>query len=716
MTPLNQILSKLNDPLLKKRIENEFEYTKRRLEYGIVFDRHIPETLLIDNLPIIKGETVSIKKKSADQIYDVISTNDDKCTISKNDKKTVKFKSELSVSRQYGDPVYPYLEHIETIGNGVNNHVLIESDNLHALEMMSWKMQKSIDCIYIDPPFNTGAKDWSYNNNYVDDSDVYRHSKWLAMMERRLKLAKILLKDDGVLLTAIDDREQSPLQLLLQNIFRDWIHMPVTVETNPAGSTGPQGSGIGRAHEFVIFTIPQGRSVSIPKKRPEYWETVERRGSKREDRPNMFYPIWVNDKLQVVDAGPISHDGKRDIPPPKSGLIGIYPPKNSDNGDLRWGYGIDAVKKQIKEKKIRAYKKKGDIRLQTLMRENETVKVKSVWGKEDRVSSLGTIILKQILGNNVKFNFPKSPYLVKDCISAVCHDKPNAVILDFFSGSGTTLDATCLLNKTDNGNRRCILITNNEENICQEITLERARAIITGNLKNDTIDSVWKLGEISKERAQIFHHIKKSELLMFKKIIKTLRIKHSDSYIINDDKNLAILFNEKSVSNFIKEIEDKNIKNIFLVTNNFEKQSQLIKQKVGKIITTERETIKRSDGFQNENLSYFKLKFISDLDIAHGNFAHCLLHVLWLANKTNTMPPKKIPIAQYNHPDKSFAILLNDNNIDKFTNVDAKICYIATEDDSIIDNFSRISGKVPINVIEQYRQYFGQSGSHENKS
>ena len=155
-------------------------------------------------------------------------------------------------------------------------HILIEGDNYHALSVLNYTHQKSIDVIYIDPPYNTGARDWKYNNDFVDNKDAYRHSKWLSMMGKRLSLSKNLLKKDGVLVIAIDDNEVHRLRLLVEEIFPGYETTSVTVVQNPRGNIT---NNFARTHEYALFIIPKGLSVIKSKERQHITAKTTKVGS-----------------------------------------------------------------------------------------------------------------------------------------------------------------------------------------------------------------------------------------------------------------------------------------------------------------------------------------------------------------------------------------------------------------------------------------------------
>lgn len=362
------------------------------------------------------------------------------------------------------------------------NHILIEGDNLHSLIALSYTHAGKFDVIYIDPPYNTGAKNWRYNNDYVDGNDSYRHSKWISMMNKRLKIAKTLLKEKGVLICAIDENEVAQLKLLLEEVFGSgYEYVCVTVVHNPRGI---QGKNFSYTHEFAIFVIPKGDKIIGGRKIPENevdWSPLRNWGgeSLRTDAKNCFYPIIIKDG-KIISFGDIPDN---DFHPTKNvhnddGTISVYP--IVDGVEHKWRYARQSVE-QIKSL-LRVSKKKNvyDIELGKPYGTYKTVWVDNRYD----ANAYGKKLINEIIPE-CPFDFPKSIYNVYDCLYAVIGDKKDALILDFFAGSGTTMHATMLMNSEDNGHRQCILATNNENNICQEVTFVRNKRVIEGFTKQN---------------------------------------------------------------------------------------------------------------------------------------------------------------------------------------------------------------------------------------
>lgn len=394
--------------------------------------------------------------------------------------------------------------------------MVIESENYHALQLLLHLYEGQVDCIYIDPPYNSGATDWKYNNNYVDREDGYRHSKWLSMMEKRLSLAKRLLKTDSVLVVTIDENEINRLSLLLEQIFTEATIQMVTAVT----STGVSRDYFTRVDEYLLFCFFGDATVceiddDFLTDRSNYnpWDGLLRGGSgaNPSDRPNLVYPIGVDPKNSRIMGTGISLGeriqnktvrlGRSDSnlidswEPPIDETVNGFPavwPHRKGAQLGRWRVSADTLEKELlplghvranysktRDKwtitylgeKPRQAIKAGKIKLSGKADDGSVIisdmsgvgtKPKTVWNRTEHNAGIsGAAILAKILGGR-RFEFPKSLYAVRNTLVPIIKENPDALILDFFAGSGTTLHATCLLNESDSGRRRCILVTNNE--------------------------------------------------------------------------------------------------------------------------------------------------------------------------------------------------------------------------------------------------------------
>lgn len=356
-------------------------------------------------------------------------------------------------------------------------NILIEGDNYHALSVLNYTHKGIIDVIYIDPPFNTGAQDWKYNNDYVDINDTYRHSKWLSMMSKRLQIAKNLLRHDGVLVCAIDDNEFHHLGCLLEEIFNGWERHCVTIVHNPRGI---QGKNFSYNHEYAYFIFRNGLEVIGGKQRDEVLEEELRDHggeSLRTDARNCFYPILVKNN-KIIGFGEVP---TRDFHPKgknvklKNGIIEVWP-IDVKGVERKWVFARQTID-EIKDKLFVGDKKNGET---DIFRRKDTQKPRTVWtGPRYDASTFGSKIVNKL--TNTTFPFPKSIFNVRDCLECVIKQRKNATVLDYFAGSGTTGHAVMILNKEDGGRRKFILCTNNENKIAEEVCYPRIKKVIKGH-------------------------------------------------------------------------------------------------------------------------------------------------------------------------------------------------------------------------------------------
>lgn len=483
MALLQDLIKQIDDQTLRQRIMVEVNKLAKQKKFGLVFEEHLPECT---------------------PLYDV---------------EAELALDELVAVAEFGEPIYPYLKPLDIVCNAPDSdlwHTLIEADNYHALQLLEYLYAGKVDCIYIDPPYNTGAKDWKYNNDYVDGSDAYRHSKWLSFMDKRLKLAKKLLNPkDSVLLVTIDEREYLHLGCLLEELFpeahiqmiSDLINRVVVAKDNE----------FGRSTEYIfIVYFGDAAPAKLP---PEedwnhienstkggiHWANLSRTGtnSRRQDRPGMFYPIFVTqDGTKITGLGdPIPLGQDRNTVSAPDGCVAIWPiHTNGEEG--RWMQGKDSLAKLIQKGYVRlgrftdtgmaiSYLNRAQIQkiesgdyTVAGYDENGTVIVDdssysatyipdNLWNiKTHDAARQGTNLLISILKEK-RFSFPKSLYATHDALRFFVVNKPDALIIDFFAGSGTTLHAVNLLNAEDGGHRRCVLVTNNEVSVEEARTLSK---------------------------------------------------------------------------------------------------------------------------------------------------------------------------------------------------------------------------------------------------
>lgn len=515
MANINETIAKVAklDPDLARQIR---KYVRDH-NYGLVFEHNLPEAVRLYTKTATVGDTVNIrpnrgeKEKDENNVaWNVKDIKDGMATIENGkDERKITIEDLVPIV-SYHDVIYPGLREVDRIERGDKDdpyQVVINSENYHALEMLTYCYAGKVDCIYIDPPYNTGAKDWKYNNDYVDGNDQYRHSKWLAFMERRLKLAKRLLNPkDSVLIVTIDEKEQARLGLLLEQMFPEAKIQMVTSVINPKGNR--RDNEFSRCEEYLYFVSFGGASVnsvgrdmlretksqsSVMKPRLRALLRGASNHGRRLDRPNLFYPLLFDSTTgRFLGHGPVlqATESRFDYIPPK-GSVAMWPiAMNGEeltwnlqpetlmtkyekhflsfgkfDGEKRVGYYLSSGQEKDFENglyKICGTDDDGAYVLEYKANQIANVRPLTVWNmKSHSASEQGTTFLNKIIGSS-RFSFPKSLYAVHDALRFFVADKPDALIVDFFAGSGTTLHAVNLLNAEDGGHRRCVCVTNNE--------------------------------------------------------------------------------------------------------------------------------------------------------------------------------------------------------------------------------------------------------------
>ena len=514
MAVLNDLIAQIENEELRRRIEAEVERMNKQKKFGLVFEEHLPESTPLYDIPVKVDGTVMLRADKNGVIYRVLKIEGEEATCVKKDStEPVTFSlRDLVTVAEFGEPIYPYLKPLDSVCNAPDSdlwHTLIEADNYHALQLLEYLYAGKVDCIYIDPPYNTGAKDWKYNNDYVDSADSYRHSKWLSMMQKRLQLAKKLLNPrDSVLIITIDEKEYLHLGCLLEDMFPEARMEMVSSVINPSGAGGR--NEFSRVDEYIFFLMFGDVKICRSKDDMLYdssektssrikgglsWESFLRSGQSNvwTKENALCYPILINEEtMQVVKCLPPLKGPNPEMPKYIEGYRALYPIKN--NGQLGiWRLVADSFEELLKEgyAYISTYDQKNDryaikyLLSGTVERINKgeiTVKrpdpfgpvvsddgysaltmPKTVWNKSSHnAGKSGSDILNKMYAGQRRFSYPKSLYAVQDTIRFFVGNKPNALIVDFFAGSGTTLHAVNLLNAEDNGSRRCIMVTNNE--------------------------------------------------------------------------------------------------------------------------------------------------------------------------------------------------------------------------------------------------------------
>lgn len=370
---------------------------------------------------------------------------------------------------------------LDSVPEGSPNHVLIEGDNLNALTALTYTHAGKIDVIYIDPPYNTGNKDFVYNDSFVDKEDGYRHSKWLSFMDKRLKIAKKLLSDKGVIFISIDDNEQASLRLLCDEVFGE--HNCLVNMVWDLGS-GTSAGHFTRAHEYILvyalnrnntpnFSGGEGviddraiKKKSIKNAESEYFFKA---GTKFEasDGFELTGEWGGSEKTRLVKGRFICENKqlKEDVV-----LAACWTQRNQMDSFFSGKETFDSKGQKVLEFYFR------DNGKLYCRKERDTINPPSVL-RNIATTKQGSALLKDMFDGQVVFDFSKPIKLLQFLLSL---RSPNAIVLDFFAGSGTTLHATMQLNSEDGGHRQCILVTNNENGICEKVTYERNKRVIQG--------------------------------------------------------------------------------------------------------------------------------------------------------------------------------------------------------------------------------------------
>ncbi len=566
MSRLTELLRQARkaDPQLGADLEAEIAALIKRRTFGLVFEQHQPEAVELPGRPVRRGDKVRVlpprgETKTGDQrlwrvtrieraegqrlahLAELDAEEPVACSVPADD---------VVVVAEFRDRIYPGLVETGRVerGDGKPYHTVINAENYHALAMLTYTHRHSIDAIYIDPPYNSGATDWKYNNNYVLKDDDYRHSKWLSFMERRLKMARELLKpDDSVLIVTIDEKEYLRLGMLLEQTFPEAEIQMVSTQINPAASA--RAGAFGRVDEYIYF-LRFGASVAKRQLLSREWVSEKGRthkgvprwdmlrrsggGARRQDSPGGFYPIYVDSEgPRVAHVGDPLPPGVSE-PPRRTGTVAVLPIRK-DGSEGRWMWKkSEFIKRQAQGRvRITGNEKKGFVVSilkdgeygkilagefesighaedgSMVFERGEVDKVRAIPGTQWRIAShdstqYGSRLLRDHLLPGREFPFPKSLYAVEDALRFFVEDKPKAVVLDFFAGSGTTAHAVMRLNHQDGGCRQSISVTNNEVSqeeqkglckrglrpgdaeweelgICDHLTKPRISAAITGH-------------------------------------------------------------------------------------------------------------------------------------------------------------------------------------------------------------------------------------------
>lgn len=744
MATINDLIEQISNPQLRERVKEEVNKLTKQKKFGLVYETHEPEMTLMYDAPVRVGSKVvkrddSESKITIDKLLVVKSIRDGVAACKRlNDEESFELKvadivatftipcSDIICIAENGEPIYPYLKPVDSVQNAPDSdlwHTLIEADNYHALQLLAYLYPGQVDCIYIDPPYNSGAKDWKYNNDYVDGSDYYRHSKWLSMMEERLKLAKKLLNpEDSVLIVTIDEKEYTRLGCLLEDLFPEARIQMISCMINPGGVS--RHGEFSRTDEYIYmvkFGVSSPTPIKLGKdwlggvkstsKNKLHWDSLMRTGTSqlRNDAPNCFYPIYVSKNgKQLLGAGdPLPIDTSRETVVPPKDTIAIFP-IHVDGNEGNWQYSKDHMLEIHKKGYVRlgrftprgmaiSYLKSGNQNKVengvfnivgyredgSIIVDDGEYEASYIPGTQWMISlhdstRNGSNLLRKFLYNK-RFEFPKSLYAVHDTIRFFVANKPNALIVDFFAGSGTTLHAVNLLNKEDGGNRRCIMVTNNE------ISAEEEEAFKAKGLHKG--DEEWEkygiaryvnwprtkcsiLGIDVNDKPLEGNYISaNTDEVVLKRTIKQLsldlpegkageKLKKQILQMIDKKSNTEVLFDVDEIDDFIENIDD-DTDTIYVVTANNKnfKNAKEVLAELPEIKKSVPQKIPMADGFA-ANAVFFKLGFLDKKHVTLGRQLRELMPLLWMKAGAHGICPKKKDDELMVLPENRMAVLV----------------------------------------------------------
>ena len=473
------------------------------------------------------------------------------------------------------------------------NHILIEGDNLEALTALAYTHEGKIDVIYIDPPYNTGNKDFVYNDRFVDKEDSYRHSKWLSFMSKRLRIAKQLLSDKGVIFISIDDNEQAQLKLLCDEIFGQDNFLGLITRRQSSGAKNDTGENrVVTTADYLISYAKNDFSFSpyyVANQKTYPREDEESKFSPRAlemqgggdtltARPKMGYSVYYrksDNSIKLLFDYDLNNNPVYEEPNTELIAQGYecYRPRLRDMALGIWRWGDVTFLEKFKQNLV--HFERGRVFIKERAKGNIPKYPEAIW--EDYLNTQGTNELKDIFGGK-SFSFPKPVSLIMQILRVT----QSSTILDFFAGSGTTLHATMQLNAEDGGHRKCILVTNNENNICEEVTYERNKRVIQGytspkgekvpGLTSNTL-RYYKTDFISRDRTPRNMRAlvaASTDLLCIKNdIYKEAKLAGRNinpkiaRYFAEGDRSMLVIYDERAISaiaEILETVETKKIK------------------------------------------------------------------------------------------------------------------------------------------------------------
>lgn len=828
MSAIDSLIAQISDPRLRERLAAEWDNAKKEKKFGLVFEDHLPELLPLHGAKPRKGDLVCRRKGALKDVWQIKSIHSGMATCVKPSNEShpseptraaaepVQFPvDELLVVREFGEPIFPALVPVDAVANGPLDapwHTLIEADNYHALQLLDYLYAGQVDCIYIDPPYNTGARDWKYNNDYVDGNDGWRHSKWLAFMEKRLKLAKRLLKPDtGVLIVTIDEHEVHHLGMLLEREFPEAYRQMATIVIT---ARGVAKQGLARVEEYAHY-VYLGSASAVPtpddflnsdtstkKKTP--WASLLRRGTNAApfNRPGLVYPILLNPETgeilgvgetveEKITRGDFTRQQANAFNPSRTkaeawpirsdGSLGTWQVKPSKLLELkregfvkigrfdedRISWSVNYLKRgpiseiERGELLVTGYEWEGGPAVLEYADQSDAPKrAKTVWHRTlHDAGTYGSGLIRQVLGNRA-FEFPKSLYAVKDTLSTILGNNPKALVLDFFAGSGTTLNAVNLLNAIDGGSRRCILVTNNEvsaeeaatlgahglqpgdaeweaQGICRSVTWPRSKYTILGQRDDGSVlTGEYLTGKtIEREKARSFTQIgfvdlaqldtlpkKKQVVALIDGLPQTL-VKDPCPFIVSEGHKASVLFDPTAAEDWLEALDgQEHITDFYIVTpvkRVFDQLKAQVAELLGPILVPEEEKRPMSAGFA-ANLAYFKLDFLERERVSLRRAFREILPLLWLkAGAVGPRPELKRGESEpvlFAPEGSNFVVLLDETRMGRLLKslegrTGLSLVFIVTDADesfkTMAQDVREVAGKANpgLAVVQLYRDY-----------
>lgn len=494
MAHIDYLIERITDETLRGQIADEVAKILERTSFGIVFQRHSPEDIEVPGVAPRQGDKVRLRDDASKSEYVVVSARAGKAQVvpysppGTNNSATAPRQhgyEKLVVVKDFSSHIFPGLAHVESVTEGGSKpaHVVIEAENFHALKTLKYTHERTVDAIYIDPPYNTGADDWSYNDRYVSQADTYRHSKWLSFMERRLRTAKTLLKPTGVIIVSIGDEEHHRLRMLLDKIFGSANFISnVTWQGGRKNNSRYVSNG---ADYMLVYARDEAALAEMDTRwrEPKTGLRTVLEAARRiwleanEDHAvaTVAWRKWLRGfKAEGVasdavtrfnslspDGRPIRTDGNLRSPAPRKNLqydilhpVTGRPVRMHPNG---WGFSRERMEALIAEGRVHfgADETTSAAGIVFLDEMGDQV-AESVFERDRNPSGKR---LTSILGEK-RFPYPKDHEVLMRWLDLVA--PRDAVILDFFGGSGSTTEAVMRLNARDGGTRQSILVTNNE--------------------------------------------------------------------------------------------------------------------------------------------------------------------------------------------------------------------------------------------------------------